>query len=362
MANTTPSAENKAILFLEKYHKEYIRANRFKRYMGTGENAIICVKEELTTKRGTTINIPLVGALPTSGGPNDGSTSLVGNEKSLPNEGFRVTTKVVRDGTVVNVEDENASSFDIMKAGKTALKDLQMRYLRNDIIAALGSIDGVAYGTATETQKDTWVTNNADRVLFGAANGNLVAGDHSASLLNVDTTDDRMTKEIISLAKRKAQKAVTANGDGIRPYRFGEDEEVYVAFLGTNAFRDLKNDLATVHQEAMQRGKSNPLFRPGFDLYWDDVIIREIPEIAVIAGVGATASDVEPFYFCGSQALAAVWSERTKMPIRKEDDYGFQRGVSFREQRKIEKVQYDQAGDPIDWGMVTGFVSSVDDA
>lgn len=362
MANSAPSAENKAIQFLEKYHAEYVRSNRFKRYMGANQNSIIMVKEELTTKRGVTLNIPLVGALSTSGGPNNGSTSLVGNEKALPNEGFRLTTAVVRDGVVVNVEDENASSFDIMRAGKQGLKDLQMRYLRDDIITSFGSIDGIAYATATEGQKDTWLTNNADRALFGAAIGNAVAADHSASLLNVDTTNDRATKEIISIAKRRAQKAVTANGDGIRPFKFSDDMESYVVFIGCNGFRDLKNDLAQYHADAMTRGKDNPLFRPGHDLLWDDVIIREIPELPVYTGVGNAASDVEPFYLCGTQALAAGWSERTKMPIRKEDDYEFQRGVSFREQRKVEKVLYDQDGSPKDWGMVTGFVSSVADA
>ena len=39
--------------------------------------------------------------------------------------------------------------------------------MRADIITALGSIDGVAYASASAGQRNTWLTNNTDRVLFG---------------------------------------------------------------------------------------------------------------------------------------------------------------------------------------------------
>jgi len=52
------------------------------------------------------------------------------------------------------------------------------------VISALGSINGVAYGSASESAKDAWLVDNADRVLFGAAVGNNSANDHSASLAN----------------------------------------------------------------------------------------------------------------------------------------------------------------------------------
>ena len=48
------------------------------------------------------------------------------------------------------------------------------------------------YGTATETQKVAWLVDNADRVLFGAAKSNNSSNDHSASLANVDSTDDKL--------------------------------------------------------------------------------------------------------------------------------------------------------------------------
>ena len=55
---------------------------------------------------------------------------------------------------------------------------------------------------ATEVQKDAWLVDNADRVLFGAAVGNNSGNDHSASLANIDNTAAKLTTNVISLAKR----------------------------------------------------------------------------------------------------------------------------------------------------------------
>lgn len=363
MANTTISTANRVKQWDSRFFKEYIRANRFKRYMGSGENSIIQLCENLTKNRGDQITIPLLGALDKSSGYNDGSSTLVGNEKALPNDGMPIQIGVVRDATVVNMEEEQASPIDIRNAGRVALKDLSTRYLRDDLIVAMGSINGVAYASASEAQKDAWLVDNADRVRFGASNSNNSSNDHSASLANIDTTNDKLTKELVSSMKRMAQSAATVNGDGIRPYKYGEDEETYVMFAGVNAYRDLKLDLATAHQDARERAKSNPLFTGTTSLYWDGVVIREIPELPTYAGVGAASSAVEPVYLCGSQAVGVAWAKRTKTTLRKEDDYGFQHGVGFYEHRGIEKIRYGAGGsDSKDWGMVTGYVSSQDDA
>lgn len=365
MTDTTISTANRVKQWDDKAHVEYVRKNRFKRYMGSTENSIIQIKEDLTKKKGDAITIALLGALDASGGPNDGSSDLVGNEKALPNDGHRISVGVVRDATVVNVEEEQASPINIRNAGKTALKVLQMRYLRDAIITALGSIDGTAYGSATAGAKNTWQDNNADRVLFGAAKSNTVTSDHAASLLTIDNTADKLTTGVVSLLKRIAQTATNVNGDGITPYQYGEDEETYVLFVGTLAFRDLREDMKAngYWQDARERSKSNPLFSGPTSIEWDGVIVREIPEIDVIAGAGAGGIDVAPVFMCGAQALGVAWAMRTKTTLRKEDDYGFRHGVGFMELRGVEKLQYGQdSGSAKDWAVVTGFVASVADA
>ena len=359
MTDTTISLANRVAQWDDEAHKSYIRDQRFKAYMGMGENSVIQVKEQLTKKAGDNITIPLLGALDASAGPNDGTTALVGNEKALPNDGYKVTVGLVRDAVVVSVIEEKKSPIDIREAGKTALKDLQMRYMRNSIITALGSPTGAkSYAAASAAERNAWNVANVDRVLFGTLKSNYNA-THATALTTI-TGAMKLSKAVVSLMKRQAQTAANANGDGIRPYKFDGDNESYVMFVGTEAFRDLKADIGTEWKDAQERGKGNPLFVGTTSIYWDGVVVREIPEIPATGLVGAASARVAPVYLCGTQAIAAVWGMRTKTTIRKEDDYGLKAGVGFMEMRGVEKVRYGQAG--ADWAMVTGFVGAALDA
>jgi hypothetical protein len=363
MASTT--AAERVIQWDNDAHVEYVRTNRFIRYMGTGENAIIQVKENLTKQKGDAIVINLVGALDASGGPNDGSSALVGNEKALPNDGHKITVKVVRDAVDVNVEEEQASPIDIRNAGKVALIDLEKRYLRNGIITALHKINGVVYGTANATQRNAWLVGNADRVLFGSAKSNNASNVHATSLANVNSTDDKLTGNVVELAKRMAQTASTVNGDGIRPYTYGEDEETFVMFAPAVAFRDLRAWMVANGKwdTALERSKDNPLYSGPTSIVWDGVIIREIPEMPVLAGVGGAGIDVAPCFLCGAQALGIAWAKRLTTTVKAEDDYGFRHGVGFMELRGIDKIQWGQGGaDAVDWGVATVYCSGVADA
>ncbi len=358
MTNTTISAAVRAKQWDDNFFMEYVRANRFKRYMGTSENSIIQVKNNLTKKKGDAITINLVGALDADAGPNTGTTTLVGNEKALPNDGHQVKIGVVRDATVVNMEEEQASAFDVRNAGRQALKDLAMRYLRNDIIRALGSVQGVPYAAATAGQKNAWNSANADRVLYGNAVSNYNP-THSSALGNI-TPEMTLTRDVVSLMRQIAQEAETVNGDGIRPYTYGEDEETFVLFAGSRAFRDLKKDMEDVHKDARERAVNNPLFTGTTSLYWDGVVVREIPEIGHFDNTASVpVFPITPIYLCGAQALAVAWAQTTKTTLRKEDDYGFQHGVGFSELRGVDKILWGQGtASAKDWAVVTGFVSA----
>jgi N4-gp56 family major capsid protein len=362
MADTTISAANRVKQWDSNFFKEYVRQHRFKRYMGSSENSIIQVKNDLTKKQGDAITIPLVGALDASTGPNNGSTTLVGAEKALPNDGHRIGVRVVRDAVVVNMEEEQASPIDIRNAGKVALKDLASRYLRNDLITAMGSIQGKSYATASAAERNQWNVANSDRILFGNS-VSLYNATHATALANV-TAAMTLSTGVVSLLKRRAQQAKVANGEGIRPFIYGEDEETYVLFAGTKAFRDLKKNMETVHQNARERSIDNPLFVGTTSLFWDGVVIREIPEIPDTGTVGASSALVAPVYLCGAQALGVAYAQTTKTTVRKEDDYGFKNGVGFYELRGVEKVLWGQGtlSTAKDWAVCTGFVAAANDA
>ncbi len=355
--DTTLATGLRAKQWDEKFFAEYVRANRFARFMGSTENAVIHTKQNLTKAKGDTIVFALVNELTAAG--NDGTIPLEGNEEPLDTRSHAITMNVLRHGVVMSELEEQKSPFGLREAAKERLKHWAMKRMRNDIIDALGSIDGTPYATATLTGKNTWLTNNADRVLFGASGANRVAGDHAASLLNIDNTADKLTPDTVSLAKHMAQVADGA----IRPITVNNDEEWFVMFCHSRAFRDLRSHAAMqqANREAWNRGEKNPLFSGG-DLIWDGVIIKEIPEIPVILGAGAAGIDVAPNYLCGAQAVGIGWAQRTKT-VTQESDYKFQHGVAVQEIRGIEKLRFgtgatDTAA-PKDHGVVTVYTAGV---
>lgn len=359
MTLSTVSTANVVKQWDADFYREYIRNNRFARYQGTDANAVIQLKEQLTKKPGDAITVSLVKAL--SGAGVTGNTLLEGQEESISNYGQQVTIGPYRNAVAITGWEEQKTAMGLRAAAKPLLKDWAMELNRSKVIDALGSFQQTAGGAITtysgssEAVKDACLAANTDRFLFGALRSNLDTtggGDHSASLLTIDNTADKLTKEMVSLAKRMAKLADPI----VRPIRVNDDEEWYVMFAGSLAFRDLKASLATAHADARERGKSNPLFTDG-DLVWDGVIIREVPEIAVISGVGAGGINVAPNYLCGAQAVAHVigkrWASKTE-----ERDYGFVNGVAIEGYFGTEKLFYNGK----QHGVVTVYSAGVADA
>lgn len=350
MANTTVSSSNVKTRYEREVTQEYIRANRFSRYMGTGANNIIRVREGLEK-----VSFPLIPRL--QGAGVSGSTSLRGSGEAMANYAWELTPTYYRNAVEFTKEELDKPAFDMLGEAKPRLQEWAKEKVRDDVITALGAIyNGTtysSYASAAEAAKDTWLTNNADRVLFGALKSNGSSNDHSTSLANVDSTNDKLTYSVVSLAKRMAK---TANPH-ITPFRTTEDEEWFVMFAGSLAFRDLKSSLATINQNAMPRDKSNPLFRDG-DLIWDGVIIREVPEIAVISGVGNSSIDVAPCYLCGTEAVSFGLGKKPKLITDGDWDYGFAPGVAVELKHQIRKTFFNN----IQYGLVTLYVSGVADA
>jgi hypothetical protein len=141
-----------------------------------------------------------------------------------------------------------------------------------------------------------------------------------------------------------------------------------VCFAGTNTFRDLKTNLATINGASRPREggwEKNPLFNDG-DLLYDGVVIREVPEISgmvtdvwtsLLTG-GATTGRVEPVFLCGQQAAVMAWGQMAKPTFRKEDDYGFITGAGVEMAYGVAKMfkKHPMSGTNLkQWGVVTGF-------
>jgi N4-gp56 family major capsid protein len=328
------------------FFSSYVRKNRFNRYMGSTSNSIIQIKEDLTKSPGDTITLALIAEL--SGAGVTGDSLLEGSEEALSQYDCGITVATLRNGVAVTMNQEQFTGIDLRNAAKEQLKNWAMKDLRTKIINALASDDGTtAYASQTEGEKDAWLVANSDRVVFGDGS---VGGytDHSADLALV-TASMKLNMALVTKLKNKAEAA----SPKIRPVTVGEDSENFVLFCSAGAFRDLKLEMATVLQNAQERGDGNPLFNDG-DLVYDGVVIRKIQEIPATGTVGATSARLEPVYLCGAQALGVAWAQRTRSATETRD-YGFVHGVAIHEMRGVKKLMFNGK----QHGVVTGYVGAL---
>lgn len=343
----------------EDFFLEYVQEIDFKDIMGTDETSVIQVKENLTKKKGDAVTFALLNRL-----TNDavtGSDMMEGNEEDMSSRSFKLYVDKRRNAVRTSEMEEQASAISIRSAAKPALKTWAVENSRDRIIEAMGSINGVNYADASEAQKDAWLTDNADRVLFGAAKSNNSSNDHSASLANIDASADTLKRGAVSLMKRMATMAL---GRKIRPVRdSGNGKRYYIGYAHPLLHRDLRADLEGILDDTTAAGQAMTLFQGG-DILWDNVIIKELDDMPTYTGVGAAGINVAPFYLCGAQAIghaiARRWTSKTK-----EFDYGDKYGAEISAIDGFAKLTFgkgaDDTDDLVDNGIVTGLFAAVAD-
>jgi N4-gp56 family major capsid protein len=387
MAQSTIQSANVVTKFQKKVRKQYVRGDEvFGPFIGDTSESIIQTNKDLKKH-----SIPLVGAL--SGSGVRGSTQLVGSEEALSNYAMTFTPTHVRNGVLIDNEENEKAEFDLFMEAEPTLTNWMKEVKRDQMIQALGAIEagGTYYnygGTeasgakgssaASAANMDTWVTNNTDRILYGSAESNLTSGDHTTSLATIDTTNDKVTPSVLSHLKRMAQKASPL----IRPVRIDGTEPFFVYMCGSYAFRDIRENstIQQANREARQRGESNPLFTGG-NLMWDNILIVENPDLdkfidntsgtglwdgvwganatgdSLLTG-GASSSRVGMGFLLGAQALTFGRGKDAEFKRRKEDDYEHLNGVAIVAKHDIKKNFYNNK----QHGMVTHFHSAAADA
>lgn len=361
--------------FMDSAFREYRDKLVLKPYMGLTSEFVIQVNQELAKQNaGDAITFNLAGAL--TGAGVTGASTLEGNEESQTMYGHRVTIDQYRNAVRIPWMSEQRAPFSMMNEAKPALTTWLAQKVEDMCFAAMstvgtGTSSYVAYGAATETQKDQWSDDNEDRILYGAAVANLDGAgglgtggnDNSDSLANVDGTTDILNLEQISLAKRLAQLC----NPKIRPIRIENGEEYFVLFAHPYCIRDLKNTSGwqAAQRDAMPRGTDNPLFT-GMAGIWDGVIIKESPKVLLLSGVGASSINVAMNSLCGAQSLLFAQGGTpggfvTDM-VEEQFDYGDKNGVAIRSTYGIEKARFKiNATNACQHGIVTVFSAAVAD-
>ncbi len=373
MAYTEAQEALELIKWQREYWKEYVSETQFGRYTGdSGANpsAIFVTHRELV-EGGRDLIIPLVGSLK---GQGVGAALLTGNEEKLDTYSFRVRPSWRRNAVATKKSMVQKSVIDLLRANKGALKlwstdDFNERTY--DAFSVVAEDDAhydeeagvgrqVPYAEATPTQRNNWLTDNYWRALFGVAQSNTVAGNMASSLANVDTTNDTWSAAVIDAAKDIAEHRDRATGKrAIRPYKAGPDgDSGYVLWVPTRGFNKLREDedIKEFNKHSIERSQGKNPYFVGGDLMWNGVVIKKLPELPILAGVGASTCDVAPGYLCGAQAIAVSWGQDPIATKRADDDYGFIKGVGTEELRGIDKTFFKSTTD-VGPGQQHGMVS-----
>ena len=384
MAETLLSSALEKQKWSSDYLAEYVRESGFLPYMGRKSSSIIMTKYELASENGKTINIPLVTKLTAAG--VRGSGVLDGKEEQLGNYNCAVSVDWIRNAVKVPKSTQYKTEIDLLNAGRDMLKLWSSDTLRADMIRYMAgptvttssipatdivdSDGNVVVTGATVANYNTWSGANQDRILYGSATANWNA-NHNTGLGNVDSTNDKLSAAVVSLAKRMAKAASPA----IRPFRLEDGREYFVMFAGARSFRDLKNDSVMINANRDARARegggmnSNPLFQDG-DLIYDGVIIRQIEEISTLittsstfVAAGTGSIPVEPNFLCGQQAMAVAWGQEPTPITDTKGDYSFRPGVAIEELRGIAKMHFATGASSASkqHGIVTVYTSGTGD-
>lgn len=381
MAVTTVQANNKLIVFRKEVTREYIRQNLFSPYVGSNMTAIIRVINDLK-KGGEQINIPLIARLKNN---PIATGTLVGNEENIENYGDRGWIDWARNAVKIPQSETQKSSIDLFGQARPLLEDWGKELQRDEIIdayyavplastapAGLGSangqrVNGALFDAATAAQRNTWIVDNADRVLVGGATGNInvVWATAMANITGAMTLSAASAMKMKRLAKKANPR--------IRPYKLKNGREYFVMFVGSNCFRDLQNDTTIITANTQARPRegdgmdSNPLFQDG-DLIYAGIIFREIPEMDIrlpltYTTAGAAGIQIAPVFLCGQSSMAWLWGRMPTPTFLKEDDYQFYRGVGIMMAYGMKKIaKLNPAGNYKEWGTFTGYFASAADA
>ena len=353
----------------DKFFTEYVLESRYAGEMGTDENSIIQVKENLTKTKGDRINFALVNRL--TNAPVTGRAMMEGNEEDLGTRSYELAVNKRRNAVRVAEIDEQFSAISLRNAARSELKRWALDDTEDLISRALGNMGGIemtAAATAAAPNQatlDAWLVANADRVHFGG-NAYTAKTDLSAGLLtqNMPTAGHLLTTANIDAMKFMA---INKANPKIRPIRSeANGRHYYVLYAHPLAFQDLRNSTAIqqAQREVSLEMENNRLFKGG-DLLWNGVIIKEDHDlygISTLTGLGnGGTTTVVPAFLTGAQAIGAAYARRWKSQTE-EFDYGDKHGVEISSIYGIGKMVFGTGVNDRDTlkdhGVVTGFFAS----
>ena len=305
---------NSAVVAQEKWndecHREYVSQLKFKFLMGTGEDAVIVVKEDLTKKAGDALTVRYATAQ--TGGVVRGNAKAEGNEGSMSFYAQRFLVDNVR--TAHLIEDvpmtEKRVSFTVKDEMKYALTTKHAETMEDDMIAMLC---------------DATSPRVRGRYLYGMSDS-LWNATHATALTGIDGSEDMLTGAVISAAKRKAVIKGTGVLQKIKPTKIKNGlamEEWFMFLAHTYSIRDLVNNdpIFRNNQLMLPPGsRDNSIYFSGshFKGSHDGVLIYEYDRMPLISSTIQCSHNL----LLGAKAGAVCWGQRTKFTDDNTRDFG----------------------------------------
>ena len=365
MADTRVNSALSPTIWDDQFSTEFYQTNPFAAYAGTSENNPIVMKEDFASKRGNGITFEFITNL--KRGTIFDRQPLRGHEDVMGEYGDRIFWRMRKKGIAMHELDEDLAAIDLRKAAKGNLRTWADEDVKWEVIDRLGDVGAkcdVPFDIASAADKNTWVTNNADRVLFGAAKSNY-STTFATAAGNVDSTNDKLTRRALSMLKRIALTA----SPRITPIRVESrsNRRYFVAFAHPFVFRDFANDAEDVQAKVSVIERNEGLFLGG-DREWDGVILHEVDDMPIYAGIGNGGIDISPVHLLGQEAIG--WAIKSRYRSREQkDDYQQVEGLGMIGKWGMKKLCYngtDFGGTDTtvygkQRGVVSGFFSAVGD-
>lgn len=314
-------------------NKRYLRQLFWNRFMSTSMNSPIQVKSDLTKTKGDAITFNIASEI--YGGVHTGSAKVSGNEGTMYFAPFSVT--VDNDNVSVRIENipmtEQRAAFSVLKEARDGLARKRAQRTDERITVALS---------------DTTTGRVKGRYVYGVAPSTNWNATHATALANVDNTDDKLTTNLIDIAKEYAKIPQNATGK-IRPMMVKDRDEEdgfqeWFLFAGhTYPIRDMVNLDAVWRQPMLlvppMSNRNNVLFTgSSFKGAYNGVLVHEWEGIAL--ETNSNSVQCAHNLLLGSQACCLAWAQHSRFKEELEN-YEEDAGYKLHEINGIKKVVYD---------------------
>lgn len=368
MANTTGLTALKREIWQKDLYQDVADNLYFEQMglMGSDDNNILQVKDELSKSEGDTITYGLSVKLGKTTGVS-GDNELEGNESAITYYSDSIVISQWR--TAVRLKGrltEQEHAFDMRKDAKEKLSIRMQEFVEMQFFLKMGGVTNPSItdingntlgllddGTSMLTWSNTPNTVPSADSAAGYGARYLCANSSGADAL---TSADKITPALISQLKVKALLATPK----VKPIRVN-GQPYYVLFIHPWQAYDLKRneEWRQAQREGGRRGEDNKIFTGSIG-EWDGVLVfvnEYVPFLDVsVAGhnFGAAASGtdfaVDTFraILCGQQAGAYVKCKTKEGWVEKDFDYANKTGFSTGLIGAVDKVTFNS----VDYGVV----------